>query len=110
MTAGARNDNPVRKVRLMGQSTQRCRLQHQLSNREVDTDTLRAHTAVRFPALQFNAVKKQFMVTRKVPIPDDGFPELPARYLTLRGSWPTVRATVQWVRICAVNEEIKKIF
>ena len=37
MTAGARNDNPVRKVRLMGQSTQRCRLQHQLSNRQADT-------------------------------------------------------------------------
>jgi hypothetical protein len=41
------------------------------------------HTTVRFPALQFNAVKKQFMVTRKVPIADHGFPEMPARYPSL---------------------------
>ena len=31
-------------------------------------DTLLAHTTVRFPTLQFNAVMKQFVATRKVPI------------------------------------------
>ena len=31
-------------------------------------DTYRAHTTVGFPVLQFNAVKKQFVVARKVPI------------------------------------------
>ncbi len=32
---------------------------------------------------QVNTVKKQFAATRKVPITDNGFPELPARYPTL---------------------------
>ena len=29
-------------------------------------DTLRVFTTVRYPVLQFNAVKKQFVATRKV--------------------------------------------
>jgi hypothetical protein len=36
-------------------------------------DKLRVFTTVGFPALQFNAVKKQFMVTRKVPQAVVGF-------------------------------------
>ena len=31
-------------------------------------DKLRVFTTVGFPALQFNAVKKQFVATRKVPL------------------------------------------
>ena len=31
---------------------------------------MRARTTVRFPALQFNAVNKQFVATRKVPVAD----------------------------------------
>ena len=34
-------------------------------------DKLRVFTTVGFPALQFNAVNKQFVATRKVPIPDN---------------------------------------
>ena len=34
---------------------------------------------VVFPALQFNAVKKQFVAARKVPVPDDDFLEMLAR-------------------------------
>ena len=37
-------------------------------------DKLRVFTTVGFPALQFNAVKKQFVATRKVPKPAVGFP------------------------------------
>ena len=33
-------------------------------------DKLRVFTTVGFPALQFNAVNKQFVATRKVPIAD----------------------------------------
>ncbi len=40
---------------------------------------MRARTTVRFPALQFNAVNKQFVATRKVPVPDDDFLEMLAR-------------------------------
>ena len=42
--------------------------------------TLRVVATVGFPALQFKAVKKQFVATRKVPIPDRDFLEVPARY------------------------------
>jgi hypothetical protein len=33
------------------------------------TDTNRANTTVSFPVVQFNAVKKQFVATCKVPTP-----------------------------------------
>jgi hypothetical protein len=48
---------------------------------------LRLFTTVRFPVLQFNAVKKQFVATRKVPIAEFEFAEIPARYLPLRPTW-----------------------
>ena len=42
-------------------------------------DTLQVTATVGFPALQFNAVKKQFVAARKVPVPDDDFLEMLAR-------------------------------
>ena len=42
-------------------------------------DTKRLSTTVSFPVVQFNAVKKQFVATCKVPVPDDDFLEMLAR-------------------------------
>ena len=60
----------------------------------VAADTNRAHTTIGFPVVQFNTVQKQFVATRKVPIPDDGFPEMPDRYPTLADAFDSCQRRV----------------